>query len=97
MARTMRKYSAEFRHEAVALVTDDCSIGHVARELDIPDQTLWKWVDTERKRREAANDAAAGPVDPAAYKAALRRIAELERENEFLGKVSAFFASKPRT
>jgi hypothetical protein len=36
----------------------------------------------------------AGPVDPAAYQAALKRIAELERENEFLGKASAFFAKK---
>ena len=97
MARTVRKYSAEFRQEAVALVTDERSIMQVARELDIPDQTLWKWVDAKRKEREAADDAAVGPVDPAAYKAALRRIAELERENEFLGKVSAFFASKPRT
>jgi hypothetical protein len=32
--------------------------------------------------------------EPAAYQAALKRIAELERENAFLGKAPAFFAKK---
>jgi transposase len=35
-----------------------------------------------------------GPVEWAKYKALQLELAELKRENEFLGKVSAFFAAK---
>ena len=96
MAKAQRQYSPEFKREALALVTGDHSVAAVARELGIPDQTLSAWVNAERRHRDAAELAAAGPVDPAVHRAALHRIAALERENEFLGKVSAFFASRTR-
>lgn len=94
MSGRRQQYSVEFKQEAVTLVTDDRSIVAVARELGMSHKTLANWVNAERKQADVAELAAAGPVDPATYRAALRRIAELERENEFLGKVSAFFASK---
>jgi transposase len=94
MARTNQSYSEEFKREAVALVVTETSVTEVARELGIPHQTLWRWVDHDRRRQVQAAQEAAGPVDPAAYAAALKRIAELERENAFLGNVSAFFARK---
>lgn len=94
MARTNQSYTDEFKREAVALVATETSVSEVARELGIPHQTLWKWVDADRHRQVQATQEAAGPVDPAAYAAALKRIDELERENAFLGKVSAFFARK---
>ena len=97
MARTSRRYSPEFRREAIALVTAERTVTEVARELGIPDKTLSMWVNAERKRTIAAQDVVAGPVDPATHRAALQRIAELEQENAFLGKVSAFFASRTRT
>ena len=96
MAKQHRRYSPEFKREALALVALDHSVAAVARDLGIPEQTLGAWVAAERNQADAAELVAAGPVDPAVHRAALRRIAELERENEFLGKVSAFFASKPR-
>lgn len=96
MATPQRRYSPEFRREAVALVTAERSVTEVARELGMSAKTLSMWVNAERKRTIAAQDVAAGPVDPAAYRAALQRIAELEQENTFLGKVSAFFASRTR-
>jgi transposase len=96
MATPQRSYSPEFKREAVALVTAERTVTEVARELGMSAKTLSMWVNTERKQTAAAELAAAGPVDPAAHRAALQRIAELERENEFLGKVSAFFASRTR-
>ncbi len=96
MAIAQRTYSPEFKREALALVTAERTVTEVARELGMSAKTLSQWVNHERKRTTAAERAAAGPVDPAAYHAALQRIAELERENEFLGKVSAFFASRTR-
>ncbi len=94
MAIAQRTYSPEFKREALALVTAERRQGDCrdwvmsAKKLRSRQQSV--------KRSSAAERAAAGPVDPAAYHAALQRIAELERENEFLGKVSAFFASRTR-
>lgn len=96
MATPHRRYSPEFRREAVALVTAEQTVTEVAQELGMSAKTLSMWVNAERKRARAAEDLAAGPIDPATHRAALQRIAELERENEFLGKVSAFFASRTR-
>lgn len=100
MAR--RRYSAEFKREAVALVDAGNRVEWVARELGIPHGTLWAWVSKAEGRGTRTGGAgpdggeagSAPPVDPLAYKAALTRIAELERENELLGKASAYFARK---
>jgi transposase len=93
-----RPYADDVKHEAVALVTAGHAVKTVAVELGIPQHTIWGWVYADRDRQAptgstGAPDGAA-PVDPAAYQAALQRIAELERENAFLGKASAFFAKK---
>jgi transposase len=93
MARTNQSYTDEFKREAVALVATGAAVTEVARELGIPHQSLWRWVDADRQR-QVRTEQAAGPIDPAAHAAALKRIDELERENAFLGKVSAFFARK---
>jgi transposase len=92
-----RQYSAEFKREAVALVTPDRPWRAVAAELGVPEGTFWRWVLAHREASAGSTGAASPtspPVDPAAYQAALQRIADLEREVEFLGKASAFFARK---
>ena len=54
-----------------------------------------RWVTLERERRQAA---AQGRPDPRELEAEItalrRRVRELEKEREFLGKASAFFASR---
>lgn len=89
-----RQYSAEFMQEAVALVQGGRSVGEVAATLGIPHGSLWNWVRKATGPGQAADPTAPDRVDPAAYVALQRRVAELERENEFLGKASAYFASK---
>ena len=91
---TRRRYTAEFVQEAVALVQGGRSVGEVADTLGIPHGSLWNWVTRAAGRSTASGAAAPDAVDPAAYAALQRRVAELEREVEFLGKASAFFASK---
>ena len=92
-----RQYSAEFKREAVALVTPARRWQEVADELGVPQGTFWRWY-REDQAQPAGGLVAEEPnaVAPAAYQAALQRIAELERENEFLGKASAYFARKPQ-
>lgn len=96
-----RHYAPEFKVEAVTLVQGEYTVHMVAEQLGIPEGTLWNWVHGRgRQGVESAQvvvptgSGGDEPVDPATYRAAVRRIAELERENEFLGKASAYVAQK---
>ena len=54
-----------------------------------------RWVTPERERRQAAREGRPDPRELEAEITALRRrVRELEKEREFLGKASAFFASR---
>lgn len=96
MAERRRKFSPEFRDEAVKMVTEgNRPVAQVARELGINAGTLGNWVASYRK---------AHPVDEEPLSVSERaRLRELERENrelkmrnEFLGKAAAFFAQEYR-
>ena len=56
---------------------------------------MGRWGKLERERRQAA---AQGRPDPREMEAEItavrRRVRELEKENEFVGNTSAFFASR---
>ena len=86
------EFSREEKIAAVKLVTEGGrSVLSVANEYGIHENTLGKW-----KRQYAINPEGAfngGPVVEASSK---RRIRELEEENDFLKKVSAYFAKNPR-
>jgi transposase len=100
MVMPRREYSASFKHEAIELVQAGHGVETVAVQLGVPHGTLWNWVNRQRDPRPSGVTTPSGAslasevIDPAAHRAALRRIAELERENEFLGKASAYFAQK---
>lgn len=77
MARKRRRYTAEYKKEAALLVLNTGrSIADVGRELDIPEQTLGRWVYDARE--EAGDDPRAPrrvnvpvtlPPDPVAFAA----------------------------
>ncbi|UVF61126.1 hypothetical protein SEA_AOKA_2 [Arthrobacter phage Aoka] len=77
MARKRRRYTAEYKREAALLVlTTGRAIADVGRELDIPEQTLGRWVYDARE--EAGEDPRAPrtvpvpavlPPDPVAFHA----------------------------
>ena len=92
-----RKFSTEFRAEAVELViSSGRPIAQVAPEIGVVDGTLGNWVPVWNEEHPEAGAAEPGPVEWAKYKALQAENAELKREIEFLGKVSAFFAAKQR-
>lgn len=70
-------------------------IASVAWDLGLGESVVGRWVKLERERRLAAQQ---GRPDPRELKAEItaprRRVRELKRENEFLGKASAFSASR---
>lgn len=94
-----RKYTDEFKIEAAELVlSSGRPIAQVAADIGVNDGTLGKWV---RKYRLAHPDhfPSGGDKAPVAWEEhqkALAQVAELRKEVEFLGKVSAFFAQRQR-
>ncbi len=94
MAGTRKKFSPQYRDEAVKMVIDGSRpIAEVARELGLVEGTLGNWVGIYR--RAHAGD---GPPLTIDERARLRQLEaenrELKMEKEFLGKAAAFFASK---
>ena len=94
MTMTRRKFSAEYREEAVKMVIEGSRpIAQVARDLGLNEGTLGNWVNAYRR--------AHADEEPPLTSSERARLRELERENrelkmerEFLGKAAAFFASK---
>jgi transposase len=93
--RTRRKFSAEFKAETVRLVRDsNKSVGTIARELDLTETALRRWV------QQAEVDAGRGPVG-ALTSSEREELALLRRENkrlrmerDILKKATAFFAKE---
>jgi transposase-like protein len=96
MSRQYRKFSPEFKEDAVRLVIDGSRpIAQVARELGINEGTLGNWVNTYRKEH-AADEAPLDVSERARLREAERELRELRMENEFLKKAAAYFARDPR-
>ena len=92
---TRRRFTPEYRRDVASLVLDTgSSIASVARDLGLGESVVGRWVKLERERRQAVREGRPDPREMEAEITALRRrVRELEKENEFLGKASAFFAS----
>lgn len=83
-----RTYDQTFRMEAVSLVnTSNKSIAAVARELDIPPQTLTRWVSMYGNE---GSDAFVGSGNLSSEKQEER---DLEEENRILKKAMRIFAN----
>ena len=98
--RKRRSYTAEYKVEAAHRVIDsDRTIAEVARELGIDPGMLSTWVKDERRRVTAAEVHGEKPPEPAERAELLRlrrQVAELEKDNSFLVKASAYFAAMGR-
>ena len=91
-----RRFTPEYRRDVASLVLDTgSSIASVAGDLGLGESVVGRWVKIERERRQAVREGRPDPREMEAEITALRRrVRELEKENEFLGKASAFFASR---
>ena len=97
MGATKRRFTLEFRIEAAHRVIDSGrTVREVAQELSLVEHSLYKWVRDERRRLEAVSGTGDEPLTPAerAELIRLRReLSELQKDNAFLGKAAAYFAS----
>ncbi len=90
MAQT---YSIEFKEEACKRVQSGVPAAQVARELGVNVNTLYTWM-SRFKEHPADPFVGSGNLhqEDAELRALKKRIKDLEEENEFLKKASAFFA-----
>ena len=88
-----RKFSPEYREEAVKMVIDTGRpIADVARDLGINPGTLGNWVATYRNEHPVSEEL--GVPDRAKLKELERENRELRLERDFLKKAAAFFAKE---
>jgi transposase len=91
--RPRRRFSKEFKREAVRLVRDSGkSLSQIARELGIRNGLLSYW----RDQVEAEEKTGLTPDELDELKQLRKDKARLEMEVEILGKATAFFASRNR-
>jgi transposase len=95
MARKRRKFTKEYKAEVVKLVKESGkTLTGVCSDLDLVPSVVSAWV------KQADIDDGRGPTGAltTAERHELsqlrKRVRELEREKEFLGKAAAFFASQ---
>jgi transposase len=89
-----KRYSAEFRAQAVELVEHGRAPKEVAQELEIELSCLYAWL---RKARAPANEAAAcgDASDAAALKRLRRENQKLQLENAILKKAAIILGTNP--
>ena len=95
--RTRRKYSKEFKEEAVKLVTEQgYGVSETARNLGINANMLGRW----KKEFNAEAEGEGGSGSAAAMQAELKRLRKenkrLKQEQEILKKAAAFFAKEQK-
>jgi transposase len=91
--RNRRKFTSEFKAEAVALVdASGGNIAKVAKELGVGDSSLGNWV------RQAREDAAGAPSveERAEIRELKRELDRVSRERDILAKAVAFFSASTR-
>jgi len=91
--KTRRKYTDEFKDEAVKLVTEQrYKITEAARNLGIHDSILRRWI---KDRSPDTNHSSASTVKlQAELKRVKRENERLRMEREILKKAAAFFAKE---
>ena len=101
-SKQRRKYSAEFKAEAINLVhSRGKDVTQLARELDISRQMLHSWVrQADRRKDKPLSDVFPGHGKRSAEEAELDRLrrenSQLKEDVEILKKATAFFAKHHR-
>lgn len=102
MGSTRRRFTDEYKANAVSLVLDDGhTVAETARNIDVHEMTLGKWVKKERDRREGQRDLDAPLSESeraeldrlrAENKDDKEQIAHLQMQVSFAKKVATWFA-----
>lgn len=96
MARQIRKYSIEFKQEAVNLALKSRSMSTTAQELGIPVATLHSWIKRLQKKLKPENEPVNGGKEISTLieenRRLMKEVAILKEEREILKKAATYFA-----
>ena len=94
MGRQRRKFSPEYKDEAVRLVVNTGrAVATVARELGVQESTLGRWVNASKTRQDAG-EGALSESERAELARLRKENSELKMDRAFLKKASIFFAQE---
>lgn len=93
-----RRYTAEFKAQAIALLETGKPVSQLAQELGISDNLLYSWrLASQRAQGGSEGPQAEGARDAADELRALRReLARLKMENDILKKAAVILGTSPR-
>ena len=95
--RKRRKFTDEFKREAVRLVQQgDGNVSQVARDLDLSISALRKWVKQAEDEQGKGPPEALSTAEREELRKLRRRVRTLEEEREILKKAAAFFAKESK-
>lgn len=90
MARGQKQYTDEFKNTILELHNSGKTIGALSSEYGVSKSTIIGWV----KKNKPLIIEKDKTVTTADYQAMLKKMAQLEEENEILKKAMAIFAKK---
>src|SRR5579859_591012 len=95
MATKRRRFSKEFKDEAIKLVLEQGkTIGQAAVDLGIWQSSLRKWVEQEQADRGNGKPGALTTAERAELVELRKKVRVLEMERSILKKATAFFAKE---
>ena len=90
-----RKFTQEFKEEAARVCKQgDRSIGQVAKDLDLSETALRRWVAQYDVDQGQGSNGALTTAEREELRMLRRRVRTLEEEREILKKAAAFFAKE---
>jgi len=95
MAKKRRKFTKEYKAEVVKLVKESGkTLPAICAQLGLTPSCVYTWVAQHEIDHGRGPAGALTTAERQELSQLRRRVRELEREKEFLGKAAAFFASQ---
>lgn len=95
--KTRRRYTDEFKAEAVRLVRDSARpVAQVARDLGIADHLLYRWQAEQHQAERQGHTRQSMRTEQEELARLRRENAVLKQERDFLKRAAAFFAKESR-
>ena len=91
-SRKRRKFTAEQKADAVELVRKVGSVAQVARDLDLTESSLARWVQQSEIDEKRSPTGPLTTDERQELRRLQREVSTLRQEREFLKKAAAFFA-----
>ena len=93
-SNTSKRYTAEFKRDAVALaLSSEKTVSEVARDIGVSPEGLRNWVNQDKADRGQGPAAALTTAEREELVRLRRKVREMEQTIEVLGKATAFFAN----